>query len=163
MRVRRFRVFNVVLTLLLVFSIQFYVIFYDNKVIKEETSVKPLNQIEKLENLRSFYIYKNLNFELKNVKFLQNVTNSNGDGDVLVILVQVHDRLENLKILIESLRSTTYISNAIIIFSQDLVDPRIDRAIEKLVDFAAVILYFYFISFEMHLRAIVAKNRAGKK
>ncbi len=92
-----------------------------------------------LENLRSLYIGRNLNFEIKNSKFL-NLTNK----EFLVILIQVHDRFENLKILIESLRFTKYISDTIVIFSHDFIDPKINDYIEK-VDFAAVIQFQYQI------------------
>ena len=132
---RRYKLF--LLSLFLIFPILSYVIFYKS-ILREEIKEPKQTPLKKQDNLRSFYIEQNSNFELKNVKFLKNVSKNNA----LVILVQIHNRFDNLKILIESLRFTTFISNAIIVFSRDFVDPSIDNAIEKLVDFAAVILIF---------------------
>lgn len=130
---RRYKLF--LLSLFLIFPILSYVIFYKS-ILREEIKEPKQTPLKKQDNLRSFYIEQNSNFELKNVKFLKNVSKNNA----LVILVQIHNRFDNLKILIESLRFTTFISNAIIVFSRDFVDPSIDNAIGKLVDFAAVIL-----------------------
>ncbi len=125
------------LSLFLIFPILSYIIFYKS-VLHEKIKEPKQTLLKKQKTLRSFYIEQNSNFELKNVKFLKNLSKN----DPLVILVQIHNRFDNLKLLIESLRFTTFISNSIIVFSSDFVDPRIDSAIEKLVDFAAVILIF---------------------
>ena len=135
MILRRIQFFK--LSLFLIFPILSYLIFYKS-ILHEEIKVPIQTSLKKQETLRSFYIEQNSNFELKNVEFLKNLSKN----DALVILVQIHNRFDNLKILIESLRSTKFISNAIVVFSRDFVDPRIDNAIEKLVDFAAVILIF---------------------
>ena len=130
---RYYKLLKVLMTIILI-QISIKAISYNKKL--QEFRPESFN----LENLRSLYIERNLNFEIKNSKFL-NITNNK---EFLVILIQVHDRFENLKILIESLRFTKYISDTIVIFSHDFIDPKINDYIEK-VDFAAVIQFQYYI------------------
>ena len=121
---RYFKIVNAILILAFI-QLVFIAILYNKKLqdLKDENG---------MEHLSSFYIRKNSNFKLKNSKLI-NLNHKN----FLVILIQVHDRFENLKILVESLRFTKYINSTIIIFSHDLIDPQIDQFIEK-IDFAAV-------------------------
>ena len=56
----------------------------------------------------------------------------------LVILVQVHSRLNYLKELIESLRQTKYIEESLVVFSHDIYDTEMNNLIEN-IDFCAVI------------------------
>jgi hypothetical protein len=56
----------------------------------------------------------------------------------LVILVQVHSRLNYLKELIESLRQTKYIEESLVVFSHDIYDTEMNKLIES-IDFCAVI------------------------
>lgn len=55
----------------------------------------------------------------------------------LVILIQVHSRLNYLKELIESLRLTEHIKDTLVVFSHDLFDPKMNELIET-IDFCAV-------------------------
>ena len=54
-----------------------------------------------------------------------------------VILVQVHSRLNYLKELITSLKSTKYIEEALVIFSHDIYDPEMNELIRG-ISFCAV-------------------------
>jgi hypothetical protein len=71
----------------------------------------------------------------------------------LIILVQVHSRLNYLKELIESLRQTKYIEETLVVFSHDVYDVEMNKVIES-IDFCAVsyiqiilsiVSYFLFI------------------
>ncbi|CAJ0937615.1 unnamed protein product, partial [Mesorhabditis belari] len=59
-----------------------------------------------------------------------------------IIVIQVHNRLAYLKILIDTLRKATGIEKTLIIFSHDLAVPEINEAI-KSIDFARVLQIFY--------------------
>jgi hypothetical protein len=132
---RKFKIFKVFLIIILI-HISFKLILH-NKEIQELTGKN--KQKEKLKNLRSLYLQKNLKFELKNSKLF----NFTSNDEVLVILIQVHNRSENLKILIESLRLTQSISSSIVIFSHDIIDPSIEKSLET-IDFVAVKIFFIF-------------------
>ena len=55
----------------------------------------------------------------------------------LVILIQVHSRLNYLKELIESLRNTAHIKDTLVVFSHDIFDTDMNDLI-KSIDFCAV-------------------------
>ncbi len=71
----------------------------------------------------------------------------------LVILIQVHSRLNYLKELIQSLKETKHIEDTLVIFSHDIIDANMNDLI-KTIDFCAVskdeyiviLHYNYFIS-----------------
>ncbi len=65
----------------------------------------------------------------------------------IVLLVQVHKRINYLEQLIKSLRNTRYIENSMVIFSHDYIDESIDKLINT-IDFCKVnnrFLNFYFL------------------
>jgi len=133
---RKFKLFKVLLIIILI-HISFKLILH-NKKAQELTGNN--EQKERLNNLRSLYLQKNSNFKLKNSKLFNFTSNE----EVLVILIQVHNRSENLKILIESLRLTQSISSSIVIFSHDVIDPSIEKCLET-INFVAVKLFSFFI------------------
>lgn len=67
----------------------------------------------------------------------------------LVILIQVHSRLNYLKELINSLRDTKYIDQTLVIFSHDIYDEEMNTLV-KSINFCAVrILYLYNLEFKI--------------
>ena len=58
----------------------------------------------------------------------------------LVIVIQVHSRLNYLEALIDSLRNTKYIEQALVVFSHDLYIPSMNDLIQR-IDFCAVSLW----------------------
>ncbi|XP_050394032.1 alpha-1,6-mannosyl-glycoprotein 2-beta-N-acetylglucosaminyltransferase-like isoform X2 [Patella vulgata] len=60
----------------------------------------------------------------------------------IVILVQVHDREKELKILVDSLRNVKDIENTLVIFSHDLFLPNINDVIED-IEFCSVMQIFF--------------------
>ena len=68
------------------------------------------------------------------------------NDDNLVIVVQVHNRLNYLKALIRSLSKVQNINETLIVFSHDYYDDNINNLI-KHIPFAKVMLYFFFFKF----------------
>ena len=108
-----------------------------------------------LEDLRKIINEKNENPSILNKHSLDGLLETNADKfksnatkfnyklpTFLVILVQVHSRLNYLKELIESLRTTKFIEETLVIFSHDLFDLRMNKLIEE-IDFCATLQIFY--------------------
>ncbi|CAK9290211.1 unnamed protein product [Gordionus sp. m RMFG-2023] len=74
--------------------------------------------------------------KIKNQHYLMNATFS------AIVLVQIHDRWESLKHLVDSLSSAWQIESTLIIFSGDCFSTLIDKIIEA-VDFAPYIKMYY--------------------
>lgn len=60
----------------------------------------------------------------------------------LIILIQVHDRLQNLKSLVQSLSTVKYVNQTLIIFSHDYYNETINSFINE-IKFAPVMQIFY--------------------
>ncbi|XP_072177694.1 alpha-1,6-mannosyl-glycoprotein 2-beta-N-acetylglucosaminyltransferase-like [Diadema setosum] len=69
--------------------------------------------------------------------------------DSIVIVVMVHDRLEYLEYLIESLRKADGISSALLIFSHDYYSEDINRVVRR-VDFCQMMQIFYPYSLQVY-------------
>ncbi|KAG5846975.1 hypothetical protein ANANG_G00120680 [Anguilla anguilla] len=69
--------------------------------------------------------------------------------DDLVVVVQVHNRLENLKLLIESLRRVRGIETVLLIFSHDYWSPEINQIIAA-IDFCPVLQIFFPFSIQLY-------------
>ncbi|KAG7466467.1 hypothetical protein MATL_G00165040 [Megalops atlanticus] len=69
--------------------------------------------------------------------------------DELVVVVQVHNRPEYLKLLIESLRRAKGIENVLLIFSHDYWSPEINQIVAT-VDFCQVLQIFFPFSIQLY-------------
>lgn len=58
--------------------------------------------------------------------------------DSVVIVVQVHDRLEYLRILLESLREVKQIENSLLIISHDVYSEAMNKLVKEVVTFCPV-------------------------
>ncbi|RMZ97683.1 alpha-1-6-mannosyl-glyco 2-beta-N-acetylglucosaminyltransferase [Brachionus plicatilis] len=67
----------------------------------------------------------------------------------IVILIQVHSRLNYLKELINSLKETKYIEQALVVFSHDIYDEEMNTLI-KSIDFCATLQIFYPYSLQLY-------------
>jgi hypothetical protein len=67
----------------------------------------------------------------------------------LVILVQVHSRLNYLRELIDSLRQTKYIEETLVIFSHDIYDEEMNSLINN-IDFCSTLQIFYPYSMQLY-------------
>ena len=70
-------------------------------------------------------------------------------SNLLVILIQVHSRLNYLKELVSSLNETKHINETLVIFSHDLIDEKINDFI-KTIDFCAVLQIYYPYSLQIY-------------
>ncbi|RMZ97687.1 alpha-1-6-mannosyl-glyco 2-beta-N-acetylglucosaminyltransferase isoform X3 [Brachionus plicatilis] len=92
------------------------------------------------------------NEEIESSKFL-NQTNMKypyPTPKFMVILIQVHSRLNYLKELINSLRETRNINETLVIFSHDIFDQDINKLIES-IDFCAVCTLQIFYPFSIQV------------
>ncbi len=120
-----------------------------------------------IEELKKFYKHTNYDPKIRNKHFIgqllltlnrnQTITYDKNVEyklpEFLVILIQVHSRLNYLKELINSLKEVKYIEKTLVIFSHDLYDVEMNKLIES-VDFCAVrVLFFdfYFQRFKIKL------------
>ncbi|CAL8316069.1 unnamed protein product [Merluccius merluccius] len=69
--------------------------------------------------------------------------------DDLVVVVQVHNRPDYLKLLIDSLRRADGVASVLLIFSHDFWSPEINRAVAS-VDFCQVLQIFFPFSVQLH-------------
>lgn len=100
--------------------------------------VLPINHT--LNDLKGFINESNSRPEIRNKHLLNDNFYDNGlssTNGTLVILIQVHSRINYLKELIGSLRNTKHIEQALVIFSHDLFQSEINELIET-IDFCAV-------------------------
>ncbi|XP_031625273.1 alpha-1,6-mannosyl-glycoprotein 2-beta-N-acetylglucosaminyltransferase-like [Contarinia nasturtii] len=70
-------------------------------------------------------------------------------NDSLVIVIQVHTRIEYLRHLIESLAKTRNISDTLLIFSHDYNDDKINELVRS-IEFCRVLQIFYPYSIQKH-------------
>ena len=90
--------------------------------------------------------YQHTEHIIRNIKFIEKLLNHEEAKSskkefmppkFLVLLVQVHSRVNYLKELINSLRETKFINETLVIFSHDLQLKEMDDLIES-IDFCAV-------------------------
>lgn len=104
------------------------------------------------ENLNRFSTTDLLSFVIKVKNHQQLVTNLDRfklDDFKIVIVVQVHNRIFYLKLLIESLSNVRGIENVLLIFSHDLFDLKINRLIEE-IKFCKVLQIFLPYSLQLY-------------
>ena len=95
----------------------------------------------------------NLNPIIKNKYYIhdsiKNDNNGKQSSKLLVILVQVHSRLNYLKELIDSLKQTKHINETLVIFSHDLYDDEMNKLIEN-ITFCSTLQIFYPLSLQLY-------------
>jgi hypothetical protein len=136
--------------------------------------------------LKNFVNNVNLNPKIRNKNFIENLLNEqkklmkNIMSDksqkkktyqapkFLVILIQVHSRLNYLKELIESLKETKYIEQTLVIFSHDIINNEMNDLINS-IDFCATLQIFYPYSLQIYQDTFPGKDpndcptKIGKK
>ncbi|KAI1287956.1 Alpha-1,6-mannosyl-glycoprotein 2-beta-N-acetylglucosaminyltransferase [Halotydeus destructor] len=70
-------------------------------------------------------------------------------GNDVIIIIQVHDRLQYLNALVKSLSTVRGIDKTLVIFSHDQFDVRINSLIQS-IDFCKVLQIFYPTSIQLH-------------
>ncbi|CAL4146366.1 unnamed protein product, partial [Meganyctiphanes norvegica] len=65
-------------------------------------------------------------------------------NDTIVFIIQVHNRLVNLKYLVESLAAAQGINSSLVVFSHDLWNPEINKFIKNITAFRHMQMFFPF-------------------
>ncbi|XP_063600788.1 alpha-1,6-mannosyl-glycoprotein 2-beta-N-acetylglucosaminyltransferase-like [Penaeus indicus] len=94
-----------------------------------------------------------IKMELELENKLQTVYNEQQFGPVLantsILLVQVHNRLENLRYLVEGMTKVRGIEQALVIFSHDFWDPDINAFVTNITKFRVMQIFFPY-SIQLH-------------
>ncbi|CBY15221.1 unnamed protein product [Oikopleura dioica] len=93
-----------------------------------DTSVDENEEQEQLKMSRFFINDENEKFTLHNHKFVL-------EKNFITILVQVHDRLDLLKVLLDSLKSVRGIEKSFLVISLDTLIPEIEEYLKNYVTF----------------------------
>ena len=108
---------------------------------------KPIAKLDKYGNLADLHeIVKQLNHD-QNILNLRKFPKRSRDS--IVIVVQVHKRTQYLMKLIESLRRTKGISDALLIISHDYIASEINNVVRD-IDFCQVLQIFFPYSQQLH-------------
>ncbi|NP_001077344.1 alpha-1,6-mannosyl-glycoprotein 2-beta-N-acetylglucosaminyltransferase [Danio rerio] len=123
------------------------------KPINESIPEKQQQQqpVAKSEADNTTLVYRGIVFQLN---FDQNLKNEEKfravrQKDDLVIVVQVHNRPEYLRLLVDSLRKSKGIENILLIFSHDFWSPEINQIVAS-VDFCLVLQIFFPFSIQLY-------------
>ncbi|KAL7871719.1 hypothetical protein SRHO_G00067020 [Serrasalmus rhombeus] len=111
-----------------------------------EKQVAPKPEVD-----NSTLVYRGIVFQLN---FDQTLRNEEKFGSVrqkddLVVVVQVHNRPEYLRLLVESLRKAKGIENVLLIFSHDFWSPEINQVVSS-IDFCLVLQIFFPFSIQLY-------------
>lgn len=106
----------------------------------QEMSLSP-EEIEKIKK------------KLEQLNEEQTIYNEETFGPILrnttILLVQVHNRLENLRYLVESMRNTRGINESLVIFSHDYWYPAMNDFVTNITEFRVMQMFFPF-SIQLH-------------
>ncbi|RXG55895.1 hypothetical protein Avbf_11743, partial [Armadillidium vulgare] len=95
----------------------------ESEIIKIKNEVDHLNKRQEILNLDKY---------------------SNLTSEDTVIVIQVHNRLENLKYLVESLTNVKHINKSLVIFSHDYWDDEINHFVRSISAFKVMQIFFPF-------------------
>ncbi|CRK94229.1 CLUMA_CG007744, isoform A [Clunio marinus] len=115
---------------------------FENKLV--EVPESQINSEQNVEELQQLINSHNINQKIYNFQKFGPVTNA-----TLLITIQVHNRITNLKHLISSFKEAWGISKAMLIFSHDIYDASINQIIQE-IDFCMVMQIFYPYSIQTH-------------
>lgn len=115
---------------------------------KEKEKEKPLPKLS-IDN--TTLVYRGIVFQLN---FDQTIRNEDKfkaarKKDDLVVVVQVHNRPDYLKLLVDSLRKARGVESLLLIFSHDYWSPDINRVVDS-VDFCQVLQIFFPFSIQLY-------------
>ncbi|XP_071112212.1 alpha-1,6-mannosyl-glycoprotein 2-beta-N-acetylglucosaminyltransferase-like [Haliotis cracherodii] len=114
--------------------------------LSSSTPAPVLTNIELLKVNISANINASLNtlLRLNSEQHIRNIENFplHFHNNSVVILIQVHKRLEDLQIMIESMKSVRYINQTLVVFSHDYYSPETFELVFS-IDFCPVLQLFY--------------------
>ncbi|XP_076023873.1 alpha-1,6-mannosyl-glycoprotein 2-beta-N-acetylglucosaminyltransferase [Genypterus blacodes] len=94
-------------------------------------------------------VYRGIVFQLNFDQTIRNHEKYARRKDDLVVVVQVHNRPDYLKLLVESLRKARGVENLLLIFSHDFWSPEINQVVAS-VDFCQVLQIFFPFSIQLY-------------
>ncbi|MEE6492369.1 hypothetical protein FKM82_016560 [Ascaphus truei] len=107
-------------------------------------------KVQKPEVDNMTLVYRSVVFQLNFDQTIKNLeTVANRPPDDVVVVVQVHNRPEYLRFLMDSLRNAKGIENVLLIFSHDYWSPEINQIIAG-VDFCQVLQIFFPFSIQLY-------------
>ena len=117
-------------------------IFQVNYIQLQNQWQKNKQQGKNYSHLKEIIRKNNLKPNILNKHFLMNLTTSILPHETLIILIQVHKRIQNLESLIESLSNVRNINKTLILFSHDYYNQTINKLV-KGIEFASVLQIFF--------------------
>ncbi|KAF7690395.1 hypothetical protein HF521_012199 [Silurus meridionalis] len=111
---------------------------------EKQVLLKPLTD-------NSTLVYRGIVFQINFDQTLRNEEKfkSKRQKDDLVVVIQVHNRPEYLRLLVESLRKAKGIENVLLIFSHDFWSPEINSIVSS-IDFCLVLQIFFPFSIQLY-------------
>ncbi|XP_075700126.1 alpha-1,6-mannosyl-glycoprotein 2-beta-N-acetylglucosaminyltransferase [Rhinoderma darwinii] len=106
-------------------------------------------KVQKPEVDNMTLVYRSVVFQLNFDQTIKNVETIKRPPDDIVIVVQVHNRPDYLRFLLESLRRAKGIENVLLIFSHDYWSPEINQIVAS-VDFCQVLQIFFPFSVQLY-------------
>ena len=121
----------------------------ENQKEREARIIQGLNVT--INELKEIVKLINSNPDIRNLNSIRNhLYQSTVNGTTfLVVLIQIHSRLNYLKELINSLKNTKFIEQTLVVFSHDVYDPEMNKLIES-IDFCATLQIFYPYSMQLY-------------
>ncbi len=121
-----------------------------NETLPEKQQILP-QAAAKSEADNATLVYRGIVFQLNFDQILRNEEKfrSSRRKDDLVVVVQVHNRPEYLRLLVDSLRKSKDIEKVLLIFSHDVWSPEINQIVAS-VDFCLVLQIFFPFSIQLY-------------
>ena len=115
-----------------------------------EPKILSTNELTKLRNL-SVEEIKDMAAMMNSDQLIRNLDKFGFKvkKDSVVILIQVHTRVDTLAILVESLRHVRFINETLVIFSHDVYDIDVFKLVQS-IDFCPVMQLFYPFAVQTH-------------
>ena len=124
------------------------------------STLKNLKYNDPMSELKETYLngtVLNSNVRIRNFHYIKKFFSQNGtemtitsnQSEFLVILVQVHNRIEYLKEVIDAMSRVKYIDDSLVIFSHDFENEKINSLIEG-IDFCSTMQIFYPYSIQFY-------------
>ncbi|XP_044127754.1 alpha-1,6-mannosyl-glycoprotein 2-beta-N-acetylglucosaminyltransferase [Bufo gargarizans] len=117
--------------------------------IRKMANESAAEKVQKPEVDNMTLVYRSVVFQLNFDQTVKNADTIKRPADDVVIVVQVHNRPEYLRYLLESLRRAKGIENVLLIFSHDYWSPEINQIVAG-VDFCQVLQIFFPFSIQLY-------------
>ncbi|XP_005989562.1 alpha-1,6-mannosyl-glycoprotein 2-beta-N-acetylglucosaminyltransferase [Latimeria chalumnae] len=121
---------------------------YSSSGVKHVFNVSSVDSARKLEVDNMTLVYRSIVYQLNFDQTIKNLDRVHSQEDIVVV-VQVHNRPEYLRLLVESLKNARGIENVLLIFSHDFWSPEINQIVAS-VNFCQVLQIFFPFSLQLY-------------